>query len=251
MTSAWTVVGGGSGGLGRAIAECLAEDGHDIVVCYRSNLAGAEETERAVYAHGRRVRLARVDLSSPEEARAFAAETLAQGEIRGVVYASGPPIPMSLIANTSLETFSQILDSDAKACFNLVQPFLPALRSTQGCVAAVVTPVVDRFSRGDLMSSAPKATVQAIVRGVAREEGRHGVRANCVGAGVVEGDGMFTKLVESGVFTEEGLARAKAETALGRFGSPADIGRAVAFLMSPQAGWITGQTLHVDGGLNV
>ena len=167
----WTVVGGASGGLGRAIARSLAEDGHDVVVAYRGNRAGADETAELVRSSGRKAMIEQVDLAIPDEARAFASRVADAGAVRGVVYAAGPVIPMSFIAKTELETFSRVIDNDLKSCFNLVQPFLPMLRVSSGAVTAIVTPVIERYSKMDLMSSAPKAGVQALIRGIARRRG--------------------------------------------------------------------------------
>jgi 3-oxoacyl-[acyl-carrier protein] reductase len=83
----------------------------------------------------------------------------------------------------------------------------------------VTTPAVERYPKRDLLSSAPKAAVQAIVRGIASEEGRYGVRANCVAVGLLEGEGMWDMLIERGDYTEEALAIAKRNIPLRRPGS--------------------------------
>jgi len=112
---------------------------------------------------------------------------------------------------------------------------------------ALVTPAVRRATSRDVLSAAPKAAVESVIRHLAVEEGRFGVRANCVGVGPLR-DGMYHRLVEDGYFDERWLAAAERNLALGRLGSAADVANAVAFLVSDQASWITGQTLMVDGG---
>jgi NAD(P)-dependent dehydrogenase (short-subunit alcohol dehydrogenase family) len=94
---------------------------------------------------------------------------------------------------------------------------------------------------------APKAAIEALIRGVAKEEGRFGVRANTVAVGVVDA-GMFPKLVASGELSQAWVDAATKNTPLGRFAAPHELADAVVFLTSTRAGYITGQTLYLDGG---
>jgi len=114
-------------------------------------------------------------------------------------------------------------------------------------VVAVVTPAVRRATRRDVLSAAPKAAVESVIRHLAVEDGRFGARANCVGVGPIR-DGMYHRLVADGYLDPRWLPAAEQDLALRRLGSAGDVANAVALLVSHQAGWITGQTLVVDGG---
>ena len=104
-----------------------------------------------------------------------------------------------------------------------------------------------RYPPGDVLSVAPKGAGEALVRAVAREEGRHGVRANSVAVGVVDG-GMFPGLVERGELSQEWIDTAKKNTPLRRFGTPQEVAAAVVFLSSAAGSYVSGQSLRVDGG---
>ena len=117
----------------------------------------------------------------------------------------------------------------------------------EGSIVAVTTAATARFPVRDGLSSAPKAAVEALVRALAVEEGRYGVRANCVGPGMLT-DGMAQRLIESGELDDRALEVTRGNIPLRRFGIAHDIAEAVCFLASSRAGFISGQKLDVDGG---
>jgi NAD(P)-dependent dehydrogenase (short-subunit alcohol dehydrogenase family) len=248
FASGVAVVAGGSGGIGAAICRTLAEAGSDIALTYHSNKARAEAVAADVRAFGRKVEIAAVDLNDEMGVASFvskAAKTF--GGVHTAIYAAGPYINMRHLSSLEPKLFRETVGTDVFGCYHLIHAALPELRKSRGVVAALATPAIRRYAVKDVLSAAPKAAIEAVIKGVAAEEGRFGVRANCVGVGVIE-DGMYHQLIATGDFDERFLETTKAVLALRRLGSAQNIADAVAFIVSDKASYITGQTLMVDGG---
>jgi NAD(P)-dependent dehydrogenase (short-subunit alcohol dehydrogenase family) len=242
------LVVGASGGLGAAVATMLAARGSKIAATYRTTGSAriAELLEL-----GPAVRAYQLDLADAAACRAAVAAVTADfGGLHTLVYAAGPHVPMVHLSRVSPEQFrAQVLD-DAVAYFNIVHPALPALRESRGSIVAVTTAATSRFPVRDGLSAGPKGAVEATTRGLAAEEGRFGVRANCVGPGMLT-DGMAERLIGSGDLDDRALDVARANIPLRRFGRADDIAEAVCFLASDRAGFISGQKIDVDGGYGV
>jgi 3-oxoacyl-[acyl-carrier protein] reductase len=240
------VVLGASGGLGSAIAELLLARGSRVALTYRTDaakVAGLAAQPNAV--------AYRLDLTDADACRravdAIAADF---GAVHTLVYAAGPHVPMVHLSQVPPEQFRRQLLDDAAAFFNAVQPALPHLRASRGNLVAVTTAATARFPVRDGLSSVPKGAIEALVRALAAEEGRFGVRANCVGPGMLT-DGMAEQLIASGGLDEHALEVARGNIALRTFGTAGDIAEAVCFLASDRAQFISGQKLDVDGGYGV
>ncbi|MER5756323.1 SDR family oxidoreductase [Streptomyces sp. NPDC002088] len=245
------LVAGGTGAIGAAIVRTLARRGSAVAFTYRSNESAAHDLTAELATEQVQVRSLRADLADEQDAAAAVRDTVeAFGGLHTLVYAAGPHVPMVHLSQVPPGRYREQLHTDALAFYNLAHPALTALRESGGNAVAVTTAATRRYPVRDGLSSGTKGAVEAVVRALAAEEGRYGVRFNCVGPGMLT-DGIAARLISDGELNDDALAVTRRNIPLRRFGSAQDIAEAVVFLASDRAGFITGQHLSVDGGYSV
>jgi NAD(P)-dependent dehydrogenase (short-subunit alcohol dehydrogenase family) len=173
-------------------------------------------------------------------ARAVEAAYVFGGGIGAFINASGAKSSFGFFSKTDLAEWKRVIDVDILGLISAIQGVLPALRESSGSITAITTYQAGRIEPKGGLSAVPKAAVDRLIANLAREEGRFGVRANSIRAGwIAAGAGVRDH--------DEGI-QAMAVTALGRMGKPDELARAVTFLTSNAASFITGAALNVDGG---
>jgi len=242
------LVVGGSGGIGSAIARGFAAAGVTLAITYRRNKDAADAVAEEIRSAGGACSVHQVTLGDLDSVKAcFDQLAEEHGWIHTIAHAAGTHIDQPYVSQLTPEQWRNTMDWDVNGFFHVVHAALPHLRKSKGSIVFVSSAGLKRFPPGDVLSVAPKGAIEALMRGIAREEGRYGVRANNVAVGVVDA-GMFPKLVERGELSQEWIDAATRNTPLRRFGTPEEIADATVFLASSRARYITGQTLFVDGG---
>jgi NAD(P)-dependent dehydrogenase (short-subunit alcohol dehydrogenase family) len=246
------IVAGGSGGIGEGITRRFASAGVPVLITYRSNEAKALAVRDAIASAGGRCDLLKIDLADPGQVdHLFAHATATLGRIAHVVYAAGPSFNFNFIGAIPLDEWHRVVDADINGAFHLIRHAANLFKDQSGGnLAAVITSAVERVPLRDIMSAAPKAAIEMLVKGVAREYGRFGVRANCIGPGWINA-GLGKQALDEKLDEKTRESIRKQTIPLQRFGTADDIGWATLFLCSQQAAFITGQTLAVDGGAQI
>jgi 3-oxoacyl-[acyl-carrier protein] reductase len=240
------LVTGGGGGIGRAICERLARDGMDVAVAYRGRADRAEAVVQAIQALDGPVRAVAIQA---DFAGADAAETLARraaqalGPIDVLVNNASPAIGAKPFEDLAWADIQAQLDVQARAAFLLAKACLPGMLARgAGRIINITSQVAEGAPTPTWTAYAmAKAALAAMSRALAAEVGPGGVTVNCVAPGMTE-----TGLI--GDIPEKAQLIAARQTPMRRLARPADVASAVAHLASPDAGFITGQTLSVNGG---
>jgi NAD(P)-dependent dehydrogenase (short-subunit alcohol dehydrogenase family) len=160
-------------------------------------------------------------------------------------------VPQIAIAAWSDDQFRQAIEVEVFGFQHVARSFIPHFRAAGGgSFVHLGSAGHDWWPKLDGLSVAPKAINEALVKGIAKEEGKYEIRANSVLVGVIDA-GMFHELTAQGAFDETWVTETKKLLALKRWGSAADVGRAAVFLASTRANYVTGQTISVSGGFGV
>jgi 3-oxoacyl-[acyl-carrier protein] reductase len=239
------VVTGGTRGIGRTIALRLAAEGASVAVSYRSNDEAAEETAEAVRAEGVKCEVFKGDVASAGDVRAlFKGVSDVFGRVDILVNNAGITRD-NLMMRMKEDEFDDVLRTNLGGTYLCTRAALrPMLRSRWGRIVNVSSVVGLVGNAGQANYAASKAGIIGFTKSVAREVAQRGITANAVAPGYVE-----TEL--TGSLPEGVKDQIRNQVPMGRFGEAVEVAEVVAFLAGEGAGYVTGQTIAVDGGMTM
>ncbi len=239
------LVTGASGGIGGAIAAALADAGAAVALNYSRNAARAEEAVEKIVASGGSAFAVQADVTDPDAVDAMIAQVTERfGRLDILVNNSGVTRD-GLLMRMKEEEWDTVLDINLKGAFLCARSAVKGMMKRRSGRIINITSVVGVIGNaGQTNYCASKAGLIGFTKALAKEVGSRGITVNAIAPGFIATE-MTANL------PQEAGDRIKASIPLGTFGDPADVAAAVAFLASDAAQYITGHTLHVDGGLGM
>ncbi|CBW74308.1 3-oxoacyl-ACP reductase FabG [Mycetohabitans rhizoxinica] len=236
------LVTGASRGIGRAIALVLGRAGATVIGTATSD-KGAAAISDALHAEGMAGRGVVLDVNDGRAADALVDSVVKEFGALNILVNNAGITQDQLAMRMKDDEWDAVIDTNLKAVFRLSRAVLrPMMKARGGRIISITSVVGSTGNPGQVNYAAAKAGVAGMTRALAREIGSRNITVNCVAPGFIDTD--MTR-----VLPEAQRAALDAQIPLGRLGAPEDVAHAVAFLASAQAGYITGTTLHVNGGM--
>jgi 3-oxoacyl-[acyl-carrier protein] reductase len=239
------LVTGGSRGIGRAICLELAREGAAVVVNYRTHAAEADAVVTEIRSTGGRAESFAADVASETDTKALLAFAgRAYGRLDILVCNAGI-VRDQLLGAMKADDWDDVMRTNVRGVFLTVREALPQMMSQRsGSIVTLSSVAAERGGRGHANYVASKGAINALTKSLAVELAPRSIRVNAVAPGVIATD--MTARIR--MFAETEI---QSQIPLRRLGNPEDVARAVRFLASPDASYITGQVLHVTGGFGV
>ena len=237
------IVTGASRGIGRAVAINLAQSGADVVVNYSGSEGAAQETVEAVQALGRKAIKIKANVANVDEVASMVEEAHKEfGHIDILVNNAGITRD-GLLMRMKDEDFDAVIDINLKGVYLVTKAVSKIMmKQRSGHIINMTSVVGVMGNAGQVNYAASKSGIIGMTMSLAREVGSRGITVNAVAPG-------FIQTAMTDVLSDDIKEQMKSQIPLGAFGSVQDIANAVVFLASDEAKYITGQTLHVDGGM--
>ena len=237
------VVTGGSRGIGRSVSLALAQKGADVVLFYAGNQQKAEETQAEIEKMGRKALALQVDVSQREQVTTAFQQVLNAFKKVDVLVNNAGITRDQLAVRIKEEDWDDVVNTNLKGAFLCSQAVIrPMMKQRKGRIINISSVVAVAGNPGQANYCASKAGVIGLTKSMAKELAARNITVNAIAPGFID-----TDMTQS--LTDQQKQQILGNIPLQRFGQPEDIAAAVCFLASDEAGYITGQTLHVDGGM--